>query len=164
MTTWLHQLLGLLAQPSLLPEIQICRDDTMLRRVMLYPHQAFRIGRSYQNDFCLDTPLLPMEHFTLLEFHEKGALVQFTSTMRGILRDAHGLHSLEDLKLTRRIHPTPQGYRLQLLPHSSLCLHLGSLRFSIRWLPPHHDGDGLLSPLQIFQPLRDATQSYRQLS
>ncbi|MCK6509419.1 hypothetical protein L6R29_05550 [Myxococcota bacterium] len=141
MNTWLHQFLGIPAEQGPSLEIQFRLHDTILYQTSLEYGQSFSIGRSAQNDFALETPLLPMDHFTLVQFHAKGALIQFTSTMRGFLQRGKTWQCLDELKHTHKIHPTPQGYRLQLPLGAALFLHLDQLQICARWShqPRHWD-------------------------
>ncbi|MCB9643704.1 MAG: hypothetical protein H6728_11580 [Myxococcales bacterium] len=142
MNTWLHQFFGIPFEEGPFLELQFRLRDTILYQTSLAHGQSFSIGRSAQNDFALETPLLPMEQFTLVQFHAKGALIQFTSTMRGSLQRGKSWQCLEDLKHTHKIHPTPQGYRLQLPLGASLFLHLDDLQICLRWSLQRPPWDG----------------------
>jgi len=117
--------------PSL--DIQIRRRDTTLYQQQLSPFHQFNIGRSSFNPFSIDTPSLPMQHFTLVYFHETGPLVQFTSTMGGFLRKYKSFVTLNELKEMPHVHPTLHGYRLRLELGASLLLHLDQIDICICW-------------------------------
>ncbi|MEM1007644.1 MAG: hypothetical protein AAGJ35_01450 [Myxococcota bacterium] len=134
--TWLRRMLGIPEHLSKTLELCIHTDDTVLCRALLSAEQSFHIGRSIHNDFTLHCAELPMDVFTLVYVHQKGPLIQFTSTMRGYVKQLRRWRSLESLKRTHWVHPTPQGYRMLLPYGSSLILHLEQLEIHFGWSAP----------------------------
>lgn len=134
------------------PCLSLCisHRDTVLHQQELGPSSVFRIGRSSQNPFCLDTPSLPMQHFTLVHFHTKGPLIQFTSTMRGVLLKNKQLITLDELKEAHQVHPTLHGYRLLLRPRTSITLQLDGFVIHIRWSRSRPHSGFLRLPLHWF--------------
>lgn len=132
-------------------EVQLTRRDTVLYREQFDSAMGYlRIGRANSNAICLETPSLPMQHFTLVEFCEKEPWVQFTSTMSGTLRTTDDLVTIEELKHTPLVHPTLHGYRIHLRAHTTLMLHLDQLTFRFRRSYEHnqHPPFGGFPPIQ----------------